>query len=362
MQISVNTASRSYPVFLDSGSASGLGAYLNEKFEGRRCALVTNTTVASIYSSYIDTLKKETGCIVHTVPDGEKYKTVATWSEILDTLISARLDRSSYIIAFGGGVVGDMAGFAAASFMRGIDYVQVPTTLLAMVDSSVGGKTAVDHPMGKNLIGAFHQPAAVWIDIDFLKTLPERQFTAGYAEAFKYAFIGGNEMFTFIMENKEAILRADPKPLMECVEKSIRIKAEVVGQDEKEAGRRALLNFGHTFAHSFEQFYGFEGVLHGEAVLWGMLCAVELAKSNGTLPRGDWAVFDKILDGLPVSVLPSAPQIDKIYSAMFSDKKAASGNLRFILPRGPGESVVVGGVQEREVKDALEKVLKHYLQ
>ncbi|MDR2728114.1 MAG: 3-dehydroquinate synthase, partial [Chitinispirillales bacterium] len=257
MEIIVNTKSRAYPVFLDSGSAPNLGAYLNAKFKGRKCVLVTNDTLAHIYSDYINKLTKETGCIVHTVPDGEKYKTVETWNGILDTLISHRLDRSSYLIAFGGGVVGDMTGFAAACFMRGVDYIQVPTTLLAMVDSSVGGKTAVDHPLGKNLIGAFHQPAAVWIDVGFLKTLPRCQFIAGYAEVFKYAFIGKAEMFTFIMDNKDAILRSEPKTLMESIERSIRIKADIVGKDERETGARALLNFGHTFAHAFEHFYGF---------------------------------------------------------------------------------------------------------
>ncbi|MDR0308264.1 MAG: 3-dehydroquinate synthase [Chitinispirillales bacterium] len=356
MQISVNTASRSYPVFLDSGSALGLGAYLNEKFKNRRCCLVTNTTLASIYSSYINTLKEETGCVIHTAPDGEKYKTIATWSEILDTLISARLDRSSYIVAFGGGVLGDMAGFAAASFMRGIDYIQVPTTLLSMVDSSVGGKTAVDHPMGKNLIGAFHQPSAVWIDIDFLKKLPSRQFVAGYAEMFKYAFIGGSGMFTFIMNNRDAILRSEPKQLMESIEKSIRVKADIVGRDEKESGSRALLNFGHTFAHALEQFYGFEGLLHGEAVLWGMVCAVDLAKRKGTLPRSCWTAFDRIMDGLPLPALPSVPDAGKVYEAMFADKKVSSGKLRFVLPCAEGESVVVNGARESEVMAALEKI------
>ncbi|MCL2688362.1 MAG: 3-dehydroquinate synthase [Chitinispirillia bacterium] len=357
MEITVNLESRSYPVFLDSGNAPKLGSFLSDKFKGRSCALVTNDTIAKLYSSYINTLTKKTGCIIHVVPDGEKYKTVETWNSILHTLIKERLDRTSYIIAFGGGVVGDMAGFAAACFMRGVDYVQVPTTLLSMVDSSVGGKTAVDHPLGKNLIGAFHQPAFVWIDIDFLKTLPRREFIAGYAEVFKYAFIGKDEMFTFIMDNKDAILRSDPKALMECIERSIRIKAAVVGEDEKEAGARALLNFGHTFAHAFEQFYGFEGLLHGEAVLWGMVCAVELAKLNRTLPENHWNIFDKIIDGLPLPSLPSSPNADKIYSAMFSDKKVCGGSLRFILPAAPGVSVIAKGVGESEVKTVINKVL-----
>ena len=355
MQLSVDLGPRSYPIYIDSGIAAAFPSYYRERFDGRKCAVVTNTTVASIYSSYLDALKSGLGCAVHAVPDGEKYKTVETWSGILDALVSARLDRGSVVVAFGGGVVGDMAGFAAACFMRGVDYVQIPTTLLAMVDSSVGGKTAVDHPLGKNLIGAFHQPAAVWIDIDFLETLPRREFVAGYAEAFKYAFLGGRETFYYIMDNKGAILRAEPAPLMECVERCVRIKAAVVGRDEREAGARALLNFGHTFAHALERHYGFEGLLHGEAVLWGMACAVELAKAAGALPREHWADFDRILDGLPLPPPPSAPAAGEVYEAMFADKKAESGALRFVLPVAPGESEVRGGVGREKVVEIIEK-------
>jgi 3-dehydroquinate synthase len=317
---------------------------------------VTNATVAALYQPYIDTLKNDLGCVVHTLPDGEKYKTVETWSGILDTLISSRLDRTSVVVALGGGVVGDMAGFAAACFMRGVDYVQIPTTLLSMVDSSVGGKTAVDHPLGKNLVGAFHQPSSVWVDTKFLDTLPRREFVAGYAEMFKCAFIGGREMFSFIMDNKEAVLRSEPAVLLDCIERCIRIKAGIVMQDEREGGVRALLNFGHTFGHALEQFYGFEGLLHGEAVLWGIVCAVELGKwGGGTLPREHWAEFDRILDGLPLPPLPSAPDFDRVYAAMFADKKAELGKLRFILPCAPGESAVKGGVEENAVREIFEK-------
>ncbi|MCL2183292.1 MAG: 3-dehydroquinate synthase [Chitinispirillia bacterium] len=363
MQLTVDLAGRSYPVYIDSGTAAGFQSYYNEHFAGRRCAVVTNTTIASIYAPYINALKTGLGdCPVHELPDGEKYKTVENWSAILDTLVSARLDRSSVVVALGGGVVGDMAGFAAACFMRGIDYVQIPTTLLAMVDSSVGGKTAVDHPSGKNMIGAFHQPSAVWIDIDFLKTLPWREYIAGYAEAFKYAFLGGREMFSYMMINWDNILSAvtkdTPATLIECVKRCIGIKAAIVGQDERETGKRALLNFGHTFAHALEQYYGFEGLLHGEAVLIGLGCAVELAKINGTLPKAHWVEFDRITTSLPQITLPSAPDYNKIYAAMFADKKAKSGALRFILPVAPGESAIVGGVGEMEILQVLEKKLE----
>jgi 3-dehydroquinate synthase len=323
--------------------------------------LVTNITVAGIYSSYIDVLKTELNCAVHTIPDGEKYKTVETWNGIIDALITFGLDRKSLLIAFGGGVVGDIAGFAAACFMRGIEYVQLPTTLLAMVDSSVGGKTAVDHPLGKNLIGAFHQPSAVWADVNFLETLPRRQFVAGYAEAFKYAFLGGRAMFDFMECNREAVLEGGSDLLLECIERCVRIKADIVVRDEREAGARALLNFGHTFAHALERFYGFEGLLHGEAVLWGIACAAALAKDTGALPRKYWGDFDEILQGMPLPPLPSAPWVDEIYAAMATDKKAESGRLRFVMPVAPGEAEAAYTVGEEAVRQVLKEKFAHWL-
>jgi len=358
VRLSVDLGSRSYPVFIESGSAARFPDYLKERFGGRKCVVVTNTTLARLYSSYIATLRDALGCAVHELPDGEKYKTVEHWSAILDTFVAARLDRRSFAVAFGGGVAGDMAGFAAACFMRGIEFVQLPTTLLAMVDSSVGGKTAVDHPLGKNLIGAFHQPSAVWIDPVFLETLPRRQFLAGCAEAFKYGFIGGRGMFSFVADNMDAVMRAESGPLAECIERSIRVKADIVRRDEREAGCRAHLNFGHTFAHALERFYDFDGLEHGEAVMWGMVCAVELAKITGTLPAQYWADFDGILSRLPMPPLPSAPQLDEVYEAMFADKKAESGALRFVLPTALGAAEVVGGVEKGDVIAALDRALR----
>ncbi|MFP4681662.1 MAG: 3-dehydroquinate synthase [Chitinispirillaceae bacterium] len=359
MEITVNLDTRSYPVIVDRKCMSSLPSYLKKRFPARQCAVVTNTTIQNIYSSYIANLREELGCRVHVIPDGEKYKTIETWSGILDFLISNRLDRTSYIIALGGGVVGDISGFAAACFLRGVEFVQVPTTLLAMVDSSVGGKTAVDHPRGKNLIGAFHQPSLVWIDTEFLQTLPRREFVAGYAECFKTAFIGGREMFSFIMKNKERILSAEPDVLLECIKRSIEIKARVVEQDEKESGKRALLNFGHTFGHALEHYYGFEGILHGEGVLWGIRCAVELGKKAGTIPEGDRSVYDDIMEGLPLPSLPGKPDIERIYSAMFSDKKVAGGKLRFVVPTIAGSCEVKGDIGEEKIREVLKSVLEH---
>lgn len=357
MEITVKLGSRSYPIIIDRNNMTALPSYLKNRFPGRRCAVITNTTLRQMYSLYIEQLQKELGAVVHVIPDGERYKTIETWSGILDTLISNRLDRTSYLIALGGGVVGDITGFAAASFLRGVDFVQVPTTLLAMVDSSVGGKTAVDHPLGKNLIGAFHQPSLVWIDTDFLKTLPRREFVAGYAECFKCAFIGGQDMFSFMHTHGEHILSEEAQTVQECIIRSIKIKAEVVEQDEKESGVRAFLNFGHTFGHALEQFYGFEGLLHGEGVLWGIRCAVELGKRIGTIPESSWADYDGILETMPLPALPGEADVEKVYSAMFSDKKVALGKLRFVLPTVPGSSELVGDVKEEDVKKVLNAVL-----
>ncbi|MDG5815561.1 3-dehydroquinate synthase [Chitinispirillales bacterium ANBcel5] len=357
MELSVSLGNRSYPVILGRENSHELPEYLLRNFSNRKSLVVTNTTLAELYNDLIEGWKEQLGCSVHIMPDGEKYKTIDTWSGILDTLITKRFDRSGYIIALGGGVVGDVAGFAAAAFMRGIDFVQVPTTLLAMVDSSVGGKTAVDHPSGKNLIGAFHQPRIVWIDTSFLTTLSKKEYVAGYAELFKYAFIGGANMFSFIKANKEKLLNAEPQTLSEGIRRSIEIKGGIVEQDETESGVRALLNFGHTFAHALEQFYGFEGLIHGEAVLWGIKCAVDLGTRKKSIRESDAKHYDCILSDLPMPALPYAADVDAIYNAMLSDKKIFRGNIRFILPSSPGESIIAKDVDETIVKDTLKSVL-----
>jgi 3-dehydroquinate synthase len=232
MQLTVNLGPRSYPIKLENGAAASLPSLLKNAFPKSRFALVTNTTVAALYRDLIAGWKKALDCVVYKMPDGEQYKTIETWSGILDFLLGAKLERSSIVIALGGGVVGDVAGFAAASFLRGVSSVQVPTTLLAMVDSSVGGKTAVDHPLGKNLIGAFHQPKMVYVDSSFLSTLPDREFMCGYAELFKYAFIGGREMFDFVLANHHAMIARNMTILLEGIRRSIAVKAGVVEKDE----------------------------------------------------------------------------------------------------------------------------------
>ena len=360
MRIDIRLEKRSDPVFLHHGAAQRFAAGLREVCGERPYALVTNTTLAALYETQLSEWKSALGIrTVHVIADGEQYKTLSTWQQILDTLLEARLDRSTVLLAFGGGVVGDITGFAAAAFLRGIDFVQIPTTLLAMVDSSVGGKTGVDHRMGKNLIGAFHQPAMVWIDTAFLDTLDRRQFVAGYAEVFKSACIGGRDMFDYIGGAHERIMAADPAELATAIKRCLRMKAAVVEADEREtSGRRALLNFGHTFAHALELTLGYERILHGEAVLWGIVCACELGKRIGTIAASAAPEYDALLAKLVLPKLPSIPDPLALLAAMASDKKAQKGSLRFVLPTQPGESVIRKDVPSETVLATLKAVLK----
>jgi len=357
MQMTVELGTRSYPIILENGSAKSLPAELKKTFPKARFALVTNTTIAGLYKDLIADWKMQLDCIVHELPDGEEFKTIATWSGILDALLEAKYERSSIVIALGGGVVGDVAGFAAASFLRGVGCVQVPTTLLAMVDSSVGGKTAVDHPLGKNLIGAFHQPKMVCVDPSFLGTLNERDFLSGYAELFKNAFIGGREMFEFVRKNHEAMIKKDSELLPEGIRRSILVKAKVVAEDEKEtSGVRALLNFGHTFAHALERYFDFKEVFHGEAVWWGMHCAIECSKRAGLLGCEAGDEYASIRALIPKPQLPEKPEIERLYEMMFTDKKVVGGRLRLVLPTIPGVSVVRSDILPGIVKSVMVSV------
>lgn len=354
----VKLGSRAYPIMYGREISEGFTRTIKDRFPGKRAVIVTNTTLAKKYASLLEVWGNDLDAPIVTIPDGERYKTVRTWQKLLDSLFEARLERSSLLIAFGGGVVGDICGFAAASYLRGISYVQVPTTLLAMVDSSVGGKTAVNHPTGKNLIGAFHQPSLVWIDTTFLSTLPKRQLLAGYLELFKYGFIGGESMFSFVRTNHEQLRNPDSPVLLEGIRRGLQIKADIVAEDEREtSGRRALLNFGHTFGHSLERLYQYRGILHGEAVGWGIACACDLGIRIGTIRPEHVADYDSILEGLPLRGLKKDIDLDVLYKGMFSDKKVESGRIRFIVPTDPGVSIVTPDVLPEAVQATLLKVL-----
>jgi 3-dehydroquinate synthase len=359
MELIVSLGPRSYLIHLDSGTANAFPSMLKTLFPDSRFGLVTNTTIHGLYKELIDRWTVELGCIVHIMPDGERYKTLETWGAMFDTFLSVKFERSGVLIALGGGVVGDVTGFAAATMLRGVNYVQAPTTLLAMVDSSVGGKTAVDHAAGKNLIGAFYQPRLVFIDTAFLTTLPEREYLSGYAELFKNAFIGGPDMFDFVARNHDALLKHDTALLLEAIKRSIEIKAAVVSRDEREtSGERMQLNFGHTFAHALEKYYGFEKLLHGEAVWWGMACAIELGKLLKLIPNADIPAYDALCRKLLRPELPSIPSIDDLYNAMFFDKKVSGGQLKFVVPAEKGRSVVKTGITEDTVKASMKRVFE----
>jgi 3-dehydroquinate synthase len=359
MELIVPLGPRSYPIHLDSGTANAFPSMLKTLFPDSRFGLVTNTTIHGLYKELIDRWTVELGCIVHIMPDGERYKTLETWGAMFDTFLSVKFERSGVLIALGGGVVGDVTGFAAATMLRGVNYVQAPTTLLAMVDSSVGGKTAVDHAAGKNLIGAFYQPRLVFIDTAFLTTLPEREYLSGYAELFKNAFIGGPDMFDFVARNHDALLKHDTALLLKAIKRSIEIKAAVVSRDEHEtSGERMQLNFGHTFAHALEKYFGFEKLLHGEAVWWGMSCAVELGKLLKLIPNADIPAYDALYRKLLRPELPSIPSIDDLYNAMFFDKKVSGGQIKFVVPVEKGRSVVKTGITEDTVKASMKRVFE----
>jgi 3-dehydroquinate synthase len=354
MIIPIELNEHSYDIYVDENIS--FTEKLKEMFPKSTFVLITNHTIKKLYSSMIKEWDQSLNLLRFTIDDGEQFKTLQTWNAILDFLLKSRLDRNTVIIALGGGVVGDIAGFAASTFLRGVNYVQVPTTLLAMVDSSVGGKTGVNHKMGKNLIGAFFQPKLVWIDQAFLTSLPEREFLAGYGEVFKYAFIGGKEMFDFISSKHEKILEQKKLPLSEAVIRSIKIKARIVSEDEKESGIRALLNFGHTFGHALERFFNYKEILHGEAIYWGIKCAANLGIRIKLIPDENVKQFEDIFTKLTLPKLALKPDCNELYTHMLSDKKIQAGKLRFVLPVKPGVSVIKDDVAEDDVLETLREV------
>ena len=347
--ITVELGDRSYPIFIGSGLL-GSGFSLASYVVGQDCLVVTNETVAPLYLDAVTANLRGKSVESISLPDGEQYKTLETVQSILDVLVSSGANRDATIVALGGGVVGDIAGFAAACYMRGINFVQVPTTLLAQVDSSVGGKTGVNHPGGKNLIGAFHQPQAVLIDTDTLKRLPDRELKAGLAEVIKYGAIADIEFFGWLEENVEALVTRDPQALAKAIQRSCELKAEVVAEDEREAGRRAILNYGHTFGHAIERCQGYGEWLHGEAVAAGMVMA---AKLSG-LDLDDTGRLSTLIRnaGLPTS--PPAIAAEDLLQAMGLDKKVQKKQLRFVLLKALGEAYVTAEYDQDRLQHVLQ--------
>jgi 3-dehydroquinate synthase len=347
--ITVELGDRSYPIVIGAGLLGG-GFDLGKYLAATDCLIVSNETVAPLYFDKL--VANLVGCSVESInlPDGEAFKTVDTASTVLDRLVGAKCNRDTTVIALGGGVVGDIAGFAAACYMRGVAFIQVPTTLLAQVDSSVGGKTGVNHPQGKNLIGAFHQPRIVLADTDTLSTLPDRELRAGLAEVIKYGAIADTAFFAWLEDNMSALLDKRPDALAYAIERSCEIKAEVVADDEREAGRRATLNFGHTFGHAIEHCQGYGEWLHGEAVAAGMVMAAELSGI-------DSADVERLRDLANAAGLPTAPPAigaAAMLEAMEMDKKVRKKQLNFVLLRALGDVFVTSGYDESRLRQILE--------
>ncbi len=350
----VELGDRRYPIYIGPGLL-GRPELLRPHIPGRQVLVVSNTTVAPLYLER--TCAALTGLRHEAVilPDGEQYKTLAVLDEVFTALLRHRFDRNCTIVALGGGVVGDMAGFAAACYQRGVHFIQIPTTLLAQVDSSVGGKTGVNHPLGKNMIGAFYQPRCVLADTDTLATLPDRELSAGLAEVIKYGLIRDLPFLEWLEAHLEALLAREAGALSEAIERSCRNKAEIVAADEREAGERALLNFGHTFGHAIETGAGYGVWLHGEAVAAGMALAADLSARLGWLSGEQ---VGRILALLERAHLPLVPPpdltADDFLRLMAVDKKVQDGRLRLILLRGLGQGIIADDVDPIRLRETLE--------
>ena len=351
--LKVSLGERSYPIHIGSGLLAD-SALLERSISAEQVLVVTNETVAPLYLERLEKGLQARRTSTLVLPDGEQYKTLDTFSRIVDRLIELRFHRDACVVALGGGVVGDVAGYAAASYQRGIAYVQVPTTLLAQVDSSVGGKTAVNHPSAKNMIGAFHQPVSVLIDTDTLATLPGRELAAGIAEVVKYGLSLDPELFGWLEANMERLIALETDALARAVYRSCEIKAAVVAEDEREQGKRALLNLGHTFGHAIEALGGYGTWLHGEAVAIGTVLAARTSRRLGWLSADDCVRIDALLKraGLPVRADGINP--DDMLEAMSMDKKAGRHGLRLVLLRAIGDAVVTPA----PASDVLREVLR----
>ena len=340
--LNVELGSKSYPIFIGSELLSQK-SFITDHIHGQQVMIVSNTTVAPIYLDQV--VRQLDGYNVEFIilPDGEQYKTLETVNTIFDALLKSKFDRTSTLIALGGGVVGDITGFAAASYQRGINFIQIPTTLLSQVDSSVGGKTGVNHDLGKNMIGAFFQPKAVIIDVNTLDTLNDREFSAGMAEVIKYGLLGNADFLSMIEENIELIMNRDKDLITDVIFRSCEDKAQIVALDEFENGKRALLNLGHTFGHGIENTFGYGVYLHGEAVSIGMHMAAMLSMLEGDLSKEDINRIQNILSkaNLPTTIKKSMDS-ESLIKAMSLDKKSIDGNIRLVLLKSIGDSLITG--------------------
>lgn len=349
----VDLGERSYPIHIGPGVLQQDDLLLPH-IHGKKIVIVSNTTVAPLYLQQVKGLLEGFSVVEVILPDGEEYKNMETLQSILTQMLENRCDRKTTVLALGGGVVGDITGFASACYQRGVNFIQIPTTLLSQVDSSVGGKTGVNHPLGKNMIGAFYQPQAVLIDIDTLDTLDDRQFSAGMAEIIKYGLLWDKAFLDWLHDNMAALMQRNKELLIKAIHRSCEIKAEVVAEDERESGVRALLNLGHTFGHAIETAMGYGKWLHGEAVAVGMVMAAELSRQMGWLNDEDVEFTQTIIKqaNLPIAPPPDMTQ-EQFNEIMAVDKKVLDGVLRLVLMEQLGKAVVTSEFDHQALQDVL---------
>lgn len=355
--VAVELGDRAYPIHIGTGlltDVTQLQALITPIVRGRQAVIFTNERVNALYGELVQTALAEYAVDVFVMGDGERFKTLETYSAAMDFLMAKRHNRTTCVIALGGGVVGDLTGFVSATFQRGVDFVQIPTTLLAQVDSSVGGKTAVNHPAGKNMIGAFYQPRSVIIDSDVLISLSEREYAAGLAEVVKYGVIADAQFFAWLEDNVAALSSRNSEALAHVIKRSCEIKADVVARDERESGDRAILNYGHTFGHAIENLTGYGTWLHGEAVAVGMVMAARFSERLHVLPQGQADRIAKLLHSLDLPVeLAHRVGVENMVQAMGMDKKAMDGNLRFVVTDGIGAASLTDQFQEQALTEVL---------
>ncbi len=339
--INVDIKDNSYPIYVGQNILAEFGSVFEKHLKGKQIAIISSENIFELYGEQLKSRLPENCLVIELiVPEGEQTKSNQYLQELYTALLQNRFERNSTIIALGGGVVGDLSGFVAATYMRGINFVQVPTTLLALVDSSIGGKTGINHPLGKNLIGAFKQPNFVFSDVSFLKTLPVGEIRCGIGEVIKYAFIHNEDLLGYLEQNLEKALSGDGEVLRHLVEVSARQKADVVAQDEKEGGLRMILNFGHTFGHTLEAEFGYGEIKHGEAVILGMKCALAYSKDIDLLCSDDYNRGMDLLNRVPIVYDKSKIIIDNLIGHMFLDKKVSNKNIRLILVEKIGSYVI----------------------
>jgi len=359
--VPVGLGARAYDVLVGPGLIDAAGGHIAPLLKRRRTAIVVDETVDWLHGARLRASLEAAGITAEMIvtPPGEASKSFEELARVIDRLLALALDRGDIVVAFGGGVVGDLAGFAAAIYKRGIDFVQIPTTLLAQVDSSVGGKTAIDTPRGKNLVGAFHQPRLVLADLDVLASLPEREMRAGYAEVIKYGLLGDFAFFEWLEAHGPAVIAREPQALAHAVARAVEMKAEIVAEDEREAGRRALLNLGHTFGHALEAELGFgDALLHGEAVALGCAQAFRFSAKLGLISTQDALRAERAVAaaGLPVRLAEIAPaplSAGRLIDHMAQDKKAEGGALTLVLARGVGDAFTMKGVDVDRLRQFL---------